>query len=119
MKKRKGILGPLLLAFGLWCMALTVGTMPLSQGCTTSQKRVAYDTLYSSHIATDAAFSSYILLVWQGSLPTNGVPAAAQAYRDFQTVFKAALFAARWDTNSIAPPNVVEAASKVTALTKH
>lgn len=119
MKRTRGILGPLILAFGLWCAAISIGMMPLSQGCAGGPRRAAYNTLYSTHVATDAAFSSYILLVWQGSLPTNGVPAAAQAYRDFQTAFKAALFAARWDTNSATPPNVAEASSKVLTATKH
>lgn len=86
-------------------------------GCTTSAQRVTYNTLYSTHVAVDSAFSGYMSSVIIGTTPTNNVPKAAQAYREFQSVFNTAIAVAQFNTNAPASGVVLESATKVFTAT--
>ncbi len=99
-------------------VAVTIALpITLIQGCTAPQQRVAFNSLYTTHVTVDGAVASYFALVAQGSLPTNDVPALAQDYREFQTAFNLALEVVANNTNAPAPATVVNAASKVLAIT--
>jgi hypothetical protein len=101
----------------LWTILLSFSLTCVFQGCTAPQQRVAFNSLYTTHVTVDGAVASYFALVAQGSLPTNDVPALAQDYREFQTAFNLALEIVANNTNAPAPPSVVNAASKVLAIT--
>ena len=79
----------------------------LVAGCTSSQQRVAFNTLYSVEQTTTAAVDAYDSQVIKGSVPTNDVPRVSAAFNTFQAAFLIALDAARYNTNAIAPPNLV------------
>jgi hypothetical protein len=76
-------------------------------GCTSTQQRVAFNTLYSVEQTTTAALNSYDTLVIKGSVPTNDVPRISAAYNTFQAAFLVALDAAQFNTNAIAPPALI------------
>lgn len=97
--------------FAVWQWLLVVavasGVILTIAGCNTTQQKAAYNTLYSLEQTTTAAVDSYDTLVLQGKVPTNGVPAVSRAYNDFQAAFRVALDAVQFNTNAIAPPNLV------------
>lgn len=82
-------------------------------GCTLPQQRITYNTLYSTHVAVDAAYDGYNDLVLKGAVATNDVPKVAQAYRTFQASWNLALQAAMFTTNAITPPTVAAQAMAV------
>jgi hypothetical protein len=86
-------------------LLLTAGF--LVAGCTSTQQRVAFNTLYSVEQTTTAALNSYDTLVIKGSVPTNDVPRISAAYNTFQAAFLVALDAAQFNTNAIAPPALI------------
>ena len=86
-------------------LLLTAGF--LVAGCTSTQQRVAFNTLYSVEQSTTAALNSYDTLVIKGSVPTNDVPQISAAYNTFQAAFLVALDAAQFNTNAIAPPALI------------
>lgn len=70
---------------------LSIALLALLIGCSTSQRRASYNTLYSVHVTTDAAYTSYLDLVVKGSIRTNDVPAVSRSYRNFQAGFATAV----------------------------
>ena len=82
-------------------------------GCAITQSRVAYNTLYSTHVAVDSAYLGYTTLVLKGAVPTNDVPKVADAYRKFQSAFNLAIWTCRFESNAIAPAAVASAAADV------
>ena len=90
----------------------------LIAGCTAPQQRIAFKTLYSIEQTTTAAVDSYDTLVINGAVPTNDVPRVAAAFNTFQASFLLALDAAQFNTNAIAPPNlIVESQDLVNLIT--
>jgi hypothetical protein len=79
----------------------------LAWGCSTSQRRATYNSLATVGHTTDAAVKSYLDLVIQGQVSTNSVPTVAKNYQTFQAAFNAAVALAQFNTNAVAPPNVV------------
>lgn len=73
-------------------------------GCAT---RTAYNTLATVGYTVDSAVSAYFDGVVKGSFPTNGVPKVSLAYNLFQADYRVALKIAQYNTNAIAPPNIL------------
>jgi len=88
----------------LWSTLLAAG---LFIACNTNQQHIAYTTLYGLEQGVSAAYSSYLNLVIKGSLPTNDVPKVSKAFNTFQASSLVALDAVQFDTNAIAPPNLI------------
>jgi hypothetical protein len=86
-------------------LLLTAGF--LVAGCTSSQQRVAFNTLYSVEQTTRVAVDAYDMEIAMGNVPTNDVPRVSAAFNTFQAAFLVALDAAEFNTNAIAPPNLV------------
>jgi hypothetical protein len=80
-------------------------------GCSTSQRRATYNTLYSVHVTTDAAYNGYLDLVVKGSVRTNDVPIVSRSYRNFQAGFTAAVELAH--INAPATAEVIDLSTKV------
>ena len=80
-----------------------------------SQSRVLYNTLSTLQIGTTGAYNTYLSLVVQGQVPTNGVPAISADYNLFQVVWAGAVTVASGNTNSTAPQTVLDASAKVLA----
>lgn len=95
---------------------LALGLCALPQGCTTTQQTAGYKTLYSLESTTTAAYSAYLDLVIKGSVPTNDVPKVAKAYNLFHSGALVALDAVAFNTNSLAPANLVTEAQDVVNL---
>ena len=91
---------------------LTLVTLCLV-GCAS---RTAYQTLYAVGHSTDAAVRSYNDLVVKGTLSTNGLPAVAHAYNNFQQVFAGAVIVSQFQLDSAAPSNLVWEANTVISL---
>jgi hypothetical protein len=85
----------------------------LAWGCSTSQRRATYNSLATVAHTTDAAVKGYLDLVIQGQISTNSVPTVARDYQVYQAAFSLALSAAQFNTNTVAPPNVVELSGTV------
>lgn len=86
------------------------------EGCTTSQQRVVFNTLYSVEHATTASVDSYDSMLVSGLVSTNTAPTVARAYNNFQAAFKLALDAAQYNTNALASPALVKESQDVITL---
>lgn len=82
-------------------------------GCQTSREQVVFNSLASVAYTVDSSFKGYVDLVVAGKLPTETLPKVGAAYTSFQTAFNAALAVAQFSKSSIAPQNVIDAASVV------
>ena len=84
-----------------------VGVAVLIVACATSPQKVAYTTLYGLEQGVVASYDGYVALVLKGSLPTNDVPKVAHAFNTFQASAVVALDAVEYNTNAIAPANLM------------
>ena len=82
-------------------------------GCTEPAQKTAYNTIYSLESSTTAAYSGYIDAVIKGIVSTNSVPAVRKAFDNFQAAATTATDAANFNTNALAPPNLVTLAADV------
>lgn len=85
----------------------------LAWGCSTSQRRATYNSLASVGYTTDAAVKGYLDLVIHGQISTNSVPTVARDYQTFQVAFNAAVALAQFNTNAVAPPDVLRLSATV------
>lgn len=85
-------------------------------GCTTHQQKIAYRTLYGVEVTTTTAYDGYAILVAKGHIATNSVPQVSHAYNIFQDVMHIAVIEARFNTNALAPANVIAAGDAVINL---
>ncbi len=99
----------LLLAVAFICAGLFTA-------CNTSQKSIAYKTLYGVEVATTGAYDGYIDLVYAKELPTNDVPKVSQYYNTFQSSMSIAVTIARGNMNAVAPANVIANGAAVVNL---
>jgi hypothetical protein len=76
-------------------------------GCVTSHQQVVFNSLYTVDHTTVAAYDAYLDQVIAGHAPTNGVPRVSRAFNRFQIGFTIALDAAQYNTNAIAPTNLI------------
>lgn len=87
-------------------------------GCTATQQRISYNTLFSVEHSVTAAVDAYDSAVISGAVPTNAVPLVSRGYNQFQASMLIALDAVQFNTNAIAPPSlVVEAQDLVNLIT--
>jgi len=91
--------------------ALCVGV--LSEGCNTTQQRIAANTLSATHDVVASGVDFYFAAAAKGAAPTNGIPVVAAAYGKFQGVYTTAVILARNNTNALAPANVIAEANSV------
>ena len=82
-------------------------------GCTTSQQRVAANTLSSTHDVVQGGVEAYYLASAKGLAPTNGIAVVAKAYSKFQSVYVVAVDFAQNNTNALAPANLLIEATDV------
>jgi ABC-type phosphate/phosphonate transport system permease subunit len=108
MKRFDSILAAILLTVAV---AIPVSTF---SGCSTTQQRQTFNTVYSVGRTVDTAYKSYLDLVIAGALQTNGVPDIARQYSAFQTAFGAAVLVVTLNTNAPAPPELITAAANLT-----
>lgn len=71
--------------------------------CTTSSQRVVHNTLYSLEVSTTTAHDAFLDQVVKGQVKTNGVPAVANAYNQFQGHMRLAIVAAQFNWTNPAP----------------
>jgi len=80
--------------------------LAIIQGCTTSQQRIAFNTIGTLETATTAAVDGYFLAVTKGDVPTNGVPVVSRDYNKFQGGVIVALDLVQNNTNALAPASL-------------
>ena len=76
-------------------------------GCTASQQRVSYNTLYSVEKTASTAVDGYFDAVVAGRASADGVARVSDAFNKFQASFLLALDAVQFNTNALAPESVV------------
>lgn len=81
--------------------------------CSTSQRRVTYNSLASVGYTTDTAVQGYLDLVVLGAVSTNSVPTVMKSYTTFQAAFNSAVAIAQFNTNAPAPSSVLRLSSDV------
>lgn len=96
------------------CLFVVSGA--LVTGCNTSQQKVAYNTIYSVEKGVTASYDGYLDTVITGKTPTNSVPAVSKAYNHFQGGVLIALDAVQFNTNALAPANLVQEGADVINL---
>jgi len=89
-----------------------IGLLALS-ACSTSARRLTYNTLASVGLTTKAAFDGYLDLVVAEKVSTNSVPKVAKAYDTFQGVYSVAIAAAQLGSNAVATASVIDSSAKV------
>lgn len=98
-------------ALALWSAPLII----TSCKAPTAQS-VTYKTLASVGAGVDASVKAYFDGVVRGTIKTNGVPAVARAYSNFQLAYGTAVQLARGGaTNVVVWAHVTEAGAAVTA----
>jgi hypothetical protein len=85
----------------------TIAITTVTTGCKTSQQQVVFNSLYTVEHATVTAYDGYVGLVVSGQLPTNDVPRVSKAFNTYQASFIVALDAAQFNTNALAPANLI------------
>lgn len=96
-----------------------IGLLGLMAACTTTQQRVAVNTLFSLEQGATAAVDGYDSRVIKGVLPTNDVPRVSALYNKFQASMLVALDAVQFNSNAIAPPSLaVESQDLVNLIMK-
>lgn len=84
-----------------------IAVVVLLIGCTATQQKATFNTLYSVEHTTTAAVDAYFGLVVRGEVSTNGVKRVATSYNNFQASFLIALDAAQFHTNALAPESLI------------
>lgn len=88
----------------------------LVDGCSTSQQRIAANTLSATHDVVQNGEELYFIATAKGQASTNGIPVVAGAYNKFQKVYVAAVDLAQNNTNALAPANVLQEATDFAAV---
>jgi hypothetical protein len=92
----------------LFAFSIILGFAAITNtGCKTSQQRISYNTLYSVQSVTVGAFDSYVAQVIKGNIPTNSLPQVSRKFNVFQAAFAVALDAVQYNTNALAPDNLM------------
>lgn len=81
--------------------------------CTTTQKTVAYQTLYGLEVSTTASYQGYLTEVVKGKVATNSVPKVSAAYNRFQIGINEAAMVVQYDWTNLAPASVIGLANQV------
>lgn len=84
--------------------------------CQMTPQRRTYTTLFGLENAVTASIDGYFHLVVRGQCRTNAVPTVSKAYNVFQTAMGVAVLAAKGDTNSIPPADLIEKGTGVIVL---
>lgn len=93
--------------------ALGLVAMLAFAACTTTARRVTYNSLASVGYATRAAMDGYLDLVVSGAVSTKNLSSVSKSYDSFQAVYSSAVSVAQLSTNAPATGPVIEASTKV------
>lgn len=85
-------------------------------GCGSTPQTVAYKTIGSLEQGATSSYDAYCGLVIRGALPTNGLPAASQAFQHFQDSARVAVTTAMNGTNALAPASLVTEETALVSL---
>jgi uncharacterized protein YcfL len=85
-------------------------------GCSTTQQRTTYNTIFTVEQTATTAVQIYYGLVLEGKVSTNGVPTISKAFNDFQSAASLATITAEQGTNALAPASLILEASSLGQL---
>lgn len=77
-------------------------------GCTVTQQKAAYNTLWSIEVTADNTYHAYVNQVALGNLRTNDVPQVTHLFNQLQAGVLLAESAVQFNTNAIAPASLVQ-----------
>lgn len=97
-------------------LILTVSVGLLLMGCSTTQQRTAYNTIFTVESTATTAVQTYYGLVLQGTVSTNGVPIVSKAFNDLQAAASLAEVTSEQGSNALASASLVLEASSLGAL---
>ena len=84
-------------------LMLAIGiVIGMANGCTTSQQRVAHNTIFSVEQVASTAVDGYFAAVIKGKVSTNAVPEVTQRFNQLQAACTLAAATAEAGTNAIA-----------------
>lgn len=86
------------------------------QGCTTSQKTVAYKTLNIVATSVDAGMKAFTDAVVAGKIPQATQDKVKELHGRYQKALQAAIAAARFDTSQVAPESLQALAGELLTL---
>jgi hypothetical protein len=92
------------------CIAITLAVALgqfVGSGCTTAQQQTTYNSLFTVEHTVVSTYDGYLDLVIKGSVSTNGLPSVSKSYNTFQGAYLVALDAAQFNTNALAPANLI------------
>ena len=98
--------GAMLLA----CPLAIVVTQP---GCTMTQNRITYQTLYGIGKAADNAYMAYNDLVVQGKIPAASLKKVGDVWAKYRAAYNVAVDAAKLNLNEPAPQEVIDLSNSV------
>lgn len=100
--------GAMLLA----CPLAIVVTQP---GCTTTQNRITYQTLYGIGLATSKSYQAYNDLVVAGKIPASTLEPMCKIWDKYRVAYIAAVDVAKTNLNAPAPQDVIDLSNSLIA----
>jgi hypothetical protein len=87
----------------------------IAPGCTMTQNRITYQTLYGIGKATHNAYQGYLDLVVAGKIPATSLERIGKIWDRYRVSYIAAVDAAKLNMNSPAPQDVIDLSNSVIA----
>jgi hypothetical protein len=109
MRKLLGLIAGAMLLVGPVVFTVT------QTGCTMTQNRITYQTLYGIGKATDNAYMAYNDMVVAGKIAPASLEKVGKAWTTYRLAYNAAVSVAQLNLNAPAPTNVIEASNAVFA----
>lgn len=85
-------------------------------GCTTSQQRTGYNTIFSVEQTATTAVDGYYALVLKGVVTTNSVPMVSQKFNQLQAACTLAADTTQAGTNALASASLVQEETDLISL---
>lgn len=93
-------------------------TLVTSVGCTTTQKRVAYNSVYSVAIAVDGAMKSYAELYVKGEVSPESWARVKDLHEFYRAALQTAIAAVKYDLSKDATADLIRTSADLLAVIK-
>lgn len=97
----------------LVCLSMLIVVFTPAAGCKSpTVQSTPVNTMFTIGSGVDAGYKAYLDLVISGKVSTNSVPSVSQKYTLFQQAFAAGIEFVSFNSNSVPPISVLNAASE-------
>lgn len=108
-----------ILLVALMCYIVPITTITTTQvGCSTTQKRVAYNSVYSIAISVDSSMKAFAELYVKGEVSKDTWEKVKSYHARYQEVLKLSVEALKYDLSKEAGTDLIKAASDLMAIIK-